>query len=73
MFLYYIEKGWRKFFEMILFPQFSRNDEIYKKNISSSFFKYSERTIASTETSNTSEERSDTQLFGAGKSEGVAL
>ena len=36
-------------------------------------FQYSERTIASTETNNTSKERSDTQLFGAGKFEGVAL
>jgi hypothetical protein len=36
-------------------------------------FQYSERTIASTETNNTSTERSDTQLFGAGKSKGVAL
>ena len=39
----------------------------------SSLFQYSERTIASTETNNTSTESSDTQLFGAGKSEGVAL
>ena len=41
--------------------------------IISSLFQYSERTIASTETNNTSKERSDTQLFGAGKFEGVAL
>ena len=40
---------------------------------SSSLFLYSERTIASTETMNTSEGSSDTQLFGAGKSGGVAL
>ena len=39
----------------------------------SSLFQYSERTIASTETYNTSTERSDIQLHGAGKSEGVAL
>ena len=45
----------------------------FKKNISSSFFQYSERTIASTETNDTSKERSDTQLFGAGKFKGVAL
>ena len=40
---------------------------------SSSLFLYSERTIASTETNDTSEGSSDTQLFGAGKSGGVAL
>ena len=42
-----------------------------KKN--SSFFQYSERTIPSTEANDTSKDRSDTQLFAAGKSEGVAL
>jgi hypothetical protein len=36
-------------------------------------FQYSERTIGSTETNDTSTERSDTQLFRARKSEGVAL
>ena len=36
-------------------------------------FQYSERTIASTETIDTSKESSDTQLFAAGKFEGVAL
>jgi hypothetical protein len=41
----------------------------FRKKISS-LFQYSERTIASTETNDTSTERSDTQLF---KSEGVAL
>jgi hypothetical protein len=40
------------------------------QKISPSLFQYSERTIASTETNDTSEESSDTQLFGAG---GVAL
>ena len=40
---------------------------------SSSLFLYSERTIASTETNDTSKESSDTQLCGAGKSGGVAL
>ena len=44
----------------------------WKKKFSS-LFQYSERTIASTETNYTSTERSDTQLFGAGKSEGLAL
>ena len=34
---------------------------------------YSERTIASTETNDTSEESSDTQLFAARKFEGMAL
>ena len=38
-----------------------------------SLFQYSERTIASPETNNTSKERSDTKLFGAGKFEGKAL
>ena len=44
----------------------------FRKKISS-LFQYSERTIASPETNNTSKERSDTQLFGAGKFEGGAL
>jgi hypothetical protein len=35
-------------------------------------FQYSERTIASTETNDTSEESSDTQLFADGKFKGVA-
>ena len=38
-----------------------------------SLFQYSERTIASPETNDTSTERSNTQLFEAGKSKGVAL
>ena len=45
----------------------------FQKNISSSFFQYSDRTVASTETNDTSTERSDTQLFEAGKSEDVAF
>ena len=44
----------------------------FQKKISS-LFQYSERTIASTETNDTSTESSVTQLFGAWKSEGVAL
>ena len=36
-------------------------------------FSYSERTIASTETSDTSTERSDTKLFGSEKSKGEAI
>jgi hypothetical protein len=47
--------------------------KIKKKNISSSIFHNSERTIASTETNDTSKESSDTQLFAARKFEGVAL
>ena len=43
----------------------------FQKNISSSFFQYSDRTVASTD--DTSTERSDTQLFEAGKSEDMAL
>ena len=42
-----------------------------QKNISSSLLQYSERTIASAETNNTSKGRSDTQIFGAGKFKGV--
>ena len=45
----------------------------FQKNISSSFFQYSDRTITSTETNNTSEESSDTQLFADWKFEGVVL
>ena len=57
---------------MILFSQFPHNN-IISKNISSSFFQYSDKTVASTETNNTPTESSDTQLFGAGKFEGLAL
>ena len=46
---------------------------LFQKNISSSFFQYSDRTVASTETNDTSTESSDTKLFADGKSEGVAL
>ena len=45
----------------------------FQKDISSSFFQYSDRTVASTETNDTATERSDTQLYGARKSEGMAL
>jgi hypothetical protein len=38
-----------------------------------SLFQYSDWTIASPETNNTSKERSDALLFGDGKSDGVAL
>ena len=43
------------------------------QKISPGLFQYSERVIASTETNDTSEEGSDTQLLGAGKFGGVAL
>ena len=52
---------------MILFSQFPQ------RNISSSFFQYSDKTINITETNDTSTERSDVQFFEVGKSEGVAL
>ena len=61
LFLYYlwffqnIEKGWRKIFEKRLFPRFLQMKKIMK-NISSSLFQYSERTINSTETNDTSAE-----------------
>jgi hypothetical protein len=45
----------------------------FQKNITSSFFQYSDRTVASTETNDTSTESSDTKHFGAGKPEGLAL
>ena len=43
----------------------------FQKNISSGFFQYSDKTIASTDTNDTSTERSNTQLFRVGKSKGV--
>ena len=61
LFLYYlwffqnIEKGWRKIFEKRLFPRFLKMKK-NMKNISSSVFPFSERTINSTETNNTSAE-----------------
>jgi hypothetical protein len=56
---------------MILFSQFPNNNMISKKK--SSLFQYSDRTIASTETNDTSTESSDTELFADGNFEGVAL
>ena len=59
LFLYYqwfsqnIEKGWRKIFEKRLFPRYLKMTKIIK-NISSSGFPFSERTITSTETNDTS-------------------
>ena len=50
----------------------SLNDEIYKKD-SSSLFQCSERTIASTETNNNSEESYKIHLFVVGKFEVVTL
>ena len=50
-----IEKGWRKIFEKRLFPQFLKMKK-NMKNISSSLFQYSERTMNSTETNDTSAE-----------------
>jgi hypothetical protein len=44
----------------------------FQKKISS-LFQYSDRTVASTETNDTSTESSDTKLFADGKSEGRAL
>ena len=60
LFLYYkqffqnIEKRWRKIFEKDYFRDFLKMMEITKKT--SSPFQYSERTIASTETNDTSAE-----------------
>ena len=51
---------------MILFSKFSQNDIIKKIFPPTS-------SVASTETNDTSTKRSDIQLFGAGKFEGVAL
>ena len=64
---------WISVLEMILFSQFPHNSIIWKKNISSSFFEYSDRTVACTETNDTSTESSDTKLFADVKSKGVAL
>ena len=67
LFLYYlwffqnIEKGWRKIFEKRLFPRFLKMTKIIK-NISSSVFQFSERTITTTETNNTSAESPGSQL-----------
>jgi hypothetical protein len=58
------------FFNFVILRNYGNNRI---KKISSSLFLYSERCIASTETKNTPEGSSDTQLFGAGKSGGVAL
>ena len=57
---------------MILFSQFPQN-VIVSKNIFSGFFQNSDKIVASIETNDTSTERSDTQLFGVGKSKGVAF
>jgi hypothetical protein len=57
---------------MILFSQFPNNNFISKK-IYSILFQYSDRTIAITETNDTSTENSDTELFADGNFEGVAL
>ena len=57
---------------MILFHNFLVTISLQKKN-SFSFFQYSDRTAASTETNDTSTESSDTKLFADGKSNGVAL
>ena len=51
----------------MLFPQFPQKDEIYKRIFFQPFSIYSERTITSTETNDTSKESSDTQLFEARK------
>ena len=53
-----LEQNFRK----RLFPRFPKNDEISKKK-SSSFFQFSERTIASTETNDTSAESPGSQLL----------
>ena len=54
------------------FRNFLKLISFQKKN-SSSFFQYSERNITSTETNDTSKERSDTQLFGAEKFKGRGI
>ena len=67
LFLYYkwffqnIEKGWRKIFEKRLFPRFLKMTKIIK-NIFSSVFQFSERTITTTETNDTSAESLEFQL-----------
>ena len=61
LFLYYqwffqnIEKGWRKIFEKDYFRDFIKILKFNKKKLSS-LFQFSENTIASTETNDTSAE-----------------
>ena len=78
LFLYYqwfsqnIEKGWRKIFEKRLFPRYLKMTKIIK-NISSSGFPFSERTITSTETNDTSAKSPWFQLSFGTLKVGVAL
>ena len=67
-----IEKGWKKFLEMILFPQFPQNDEIYSKIIPQAFFNILKEPLLVQKQTIPHKKSSDTQLFGAGKVEGVA-
>ena len=63
-----LEENFRK----RLFPRFPKNDEISKKK-SSSLFQFSERTIASTQTNDTSAESPGSQLSFATLKVGVAV
>ena len=78
LFLYYqwfsqnIEKGWRKIFEKDYCRDFLKMMKFQKKK-SSSLFQFSERTIASTQTNDTSAESPGSQLSFATLKVGVAL
>ena len=67
LFLYYqwffqnIEKGWRKIFEKDYFRDFLKMMK-FKEKKTSSLFQFSEGTIVSTETNNTSAESPGLQL-----------
>jgi hypothetical protein len=56
-----IEKGWRKIFEKDYFHDFIKMVK-FKKKKTSSLFQFSERTIASSETNDTSAESPGPQL-----------
>ena len=67
-----LKKAWEFFSRWYHFHNFLKIIS-FQKNISSSFFQYSDRTVASTEANDTSTERSDFQLFEARKTEGIAF
>ena len=70
-FFHNIEKGWRKIFEKDYFRDFLKMMKFQKKK-SSSLFQFSEETIASTKTNDTSAESPGFQLLFDILKEGVA-
>ena len=67
-----MEKGWRKIFEKDYFRDFLKIMK-FQKNKSSSLFQFSEETIASTKTNDTSAESPGFQLLFDTLKVGVAL